>query len=268
MYRATARFVAVATPPRKTPLPPNYQLPILAREEGRYVVVSKPHDVRLHRGHTGESVESLLNIEMEKFRVSGQLDYATSGCMFIAQSAECSKEANLLWEGRRVTKVYLALVAGRMPLFMSYCNTPIAKPKEGEFAMRLYFGKPSSTIIHPISHSEFNGRDVTLVALRPITGRRHQLRLHCVALGHPIVGDPTYGNHEDSMHAAVDAERMMLHCWRLRVPLNSGEIQVGDDDVISPYINCPPQQDSPLLDPSVVRQHLEIAFDKDPMLRR
>eukprot|EP00397_Hematodinium_sp_SG-2012_P053135 GEMP01063246.1.p1 GENE.GEMP01063246.1~~GEMP01063246.1.p1 ORF type:complete len:268 (+),score=65.13 GEMP01063246.1:26-829(+) len=266
MRRAVVRL-CVRTPPRKTPLPPDYQMPILVRKDGEYVVVSKPHDLRLHHGHTGESVESLLNIEMQKFRVTGQLDYATSGCMFIAQSAQCSREANLLWEGRRVTKVYLALVAGRMPLFMSYCNTPIAKPKEGEFAMRLYFGKPSSTIVHPITHAEFNGRDVTMVALRPITGRRHQLRLHCVSLGHPIVGDPTYGDHPDSMHAPIEAERMMLHCWRLRVPLSSGELIANDDDVLSEYINRPPIEDSPLLDPAVVRQHLEIAFDKGTKLR-
>ena len=56
------------------------------------------------------------------------------------------------------------------------------------------------------------GRKVSKLLLRPSTGRRHQLRLHCLALGHGVVGDVAYTGD-------ASAERMMLHAWRLRLPL-------------------------------------------------
>ena len=63
-----------------------------------------------------------------------------------------------------------------------------------------------------LSYGSYLGRPVTKVALTPLTGRRHQLRLHSLLVGHPIVGDATYGGD-------VDAPRMCLHAWRLRADL-------------------------------------------------
>lgn len=60
----------------------------------------------------------------------------------------------------------------------------------------------------------YNNKPVSKVVLRPLNGRRHQLRLHCVALGFPIVGDATYGHIQWDTHTP----RMMLHAFRLQAP--------------------------------------------------
>lgn len=74
-------------------------------------------------------------------------------------------------------------------------------------------GRPSETCVRVLERGFYQGAPVSKLLLLPMTGRRHQLRLHCLALGHPIVGDRTYGSE------LVSAERMMLHAFRLRVPM-------------------------------------------------
>lgn len=90
----------------------------------------------------------------------------------------------------------------------------IAEPHGDLFRMQIgddaLPGKASSTIAFVLGHATTaNGESVTKVLLRPLTGRRHQLRLHLSHNGFPILGDVTYGDEAD------DAQRMMLHAWRL-----------------------------------------------------
>ena len=69
----------------------------------------------------------------------------------------------------------------------------------------------ASTEVEVLARGTYRGEPATKLLLRPKTGRRHQLRLHCVALGHPIVGDATYGGDTES-------PRMMLHAHTLALP--------------------------------------------------
>lgn len=73
-------------------------------------------------------------------------------------------------------------------------------------------GRASHTEVTVFEHGMYRGLPVSKVLLRPISGRRHQLRLHTMAIGHPIVGDATYGCDEGS----EGPTRMMLHAYRLR----------------------------------------------------
>eukprot|EP00293_Proteomonas_sulcata_P001840 CAMPEP_0184325814 /NCGR_PEP_ID=MMETSP1049-20130417/142230_1 /TAXON_ID=77928 /ORGANISM="Proteomonas sulcata, Strain CCMP704" /LENGTH=141 /DNA_ID=CAMNT_0026647973 /DNA_START=1862 /DNA_END=2287 /DNA_ORIENTATION=- len=72
-------------------------------------------------------------------------------------------------------------------------------------------GKACVTLLRILQKDYFQGRPVSLVLLEPLTGRRHQLRVHMLALGHPIVGDATYTRDFQS-------PRMMLHAWMLHFP--------------------------------------------------
>jgi hypothetical protein len=98
-------------------------------------------------------------------------------------------------------------------------DDPIVEPKGGD-AFRMQIGeratydsvrggKASTTIAFVLGHGTFAGEDVTKVLLRPLSGRRHQLRLHLAHHGFPILGDATYGPEDD------DTPRMMLHGWKL-----------------------------------------------------
>ncbi|KAL7682021.1 putative pseudouridine synthase, RsuA/RluB/C/D/E/F, High mobility group box domain superfamily [Plasmopara halstedii] len=95
-------------------------------------------------------------------------------------------------------------------------DSPILEPHESTGVFRMLVGskndimaKQSTTICFVLGHSMYNGEPVTKVLLRPLNGRRHQLRLHLADHGFPIAGDVTYGSQED------EAPRMMLHAWRI-----------------------------------------------------
>lgn len=114
-------------------------------------------------------------------------------------------------------------------------DDPIVEPKGGD-AFRMQIGeratydsvrggKTSTTIAFVLGHGKFAGEDVTKVLLRPLSGRRHQLRLHLAHHGFPILGDATYGPQDD------DAPRMMLHAWKLwlRAPPKE-QVSAGNTD--------------------------------------
>ena len=86
------------------------------------------------------------------------------------------------------------------------------KERRDEVRRRRRHSGSAHTDLEVLARGTYRGRACTKVLLRPTTGRRHQLRLHCAALGHAIVGDATYGGDAES-------PRMMLHARDLRVPL-------------------------------------------------
>ncbi|KDO22739.1 hypothetical protein SPRG_12166 [Saprolegnia parasitica CBS 223.65] len=103
-------------------------------------------------------------------------------------------------------------------------NQPIAPSPDHSFRMEIVppsdpRGKVSTTVAFVLGHGTIDGKPVTKVLLRPLSGRRHQLRLHLSQYGYPIVGDVTYGSEED------DAPRMMLHAWKLHLKFNTPDQQ-------------------------------------------
>jgi tRNA pseudouridine32 synthase/23S rRNA pseudouridine746 synthase len=138
-----------------------------------------------------------------------RLDMATSGLLLLARGAAMQRSLSMAFEARRVHKRYEALVAGEL-----------AGPAEGEVDLPLsadwpnrprqqvdhQSGKPSLTRYRVQSRSEGQTR----LELEPVTGRTHQLRVHMLALGHPIIGDALYGGRP--------AERLYLHACALKLP--------------------------------------------------
>uniref|UniRef100_A0A8C0J7T6 Pseudouridine synthase RsuA/RluA-like domain-containing protein n=1 Tax=Chelonoidis abingdonii TaxID=106734 RepID=A0A8C0J7T6_CHEAB len=85
--------------------------------------------------------------------------------------------------------------------------------------------KPCQSELSVLEHGSYSGDPVTKVLLQPLTGRTHQLRVHCSAAGHPIVGDFTYSFKKDS-----DPYRMMLHAYYLQIPTRKELIEVSAPD--------------------------------------
>ena len=145
-----------------------------------------------------------------------RLDQATSGLMLLARGADMQRRLSVAFAERRVHKRYEALVHGRLelppgtqdgwacidlPLIVDWPNRPRSKVDPAA-------GKPSLTRWRPLAHDAAAG--TTRLALMPVTGRSHQLRVHLQAIGHPIVGDTLYG-------PADGAPRLMLHACELRL---------------------------------------------------
>ena len=222
---------------RATPLPPDYRIPIVYRDN-EILVVNKPFDVRID-GRFPCTVEKLvrngLGIEMDKFRLINQLDAATSGVMVLGLSQSGTGNCAKLFVQRKTEKFYLAVGAGeaKHPLNIPVrVSAKIFEPKDGDF--RMYIdeekGKDSETIVVPIATNLVlkSGEIGTLFIVKLLTGRRHQIRLHLKHTGYPIVGDATYGERLDGI------DRMMLHAWKLVLPYSETKrisVSADPDDI-------------------------------------
>jgi len=198
-----------------------------------YVGVDKPFDVRIDGGRHDEKAEEpnvaalLREVIEEKVRHCHQLDYATSGAMLYALTKEAARRAAQLFEARLTKKDYIALVKGHLAQDTLVCRAPICQDPAHDFKMMIgekhefFPNEPkkrkhsgdATTRLDVIARGHYNNDKVTKVRLTPTSGRRHQLRLHCIHLGHPIVGDATYTNDTAS-------PRMMLHALRLHLPFD------------------------------------------------
>lgn len=199
--------------------PTNPTQPIL-HVDANYILIDKPADVRIDGDHEHTAVKLLaaaLPQHASDLRHCHQLDYATSGVMCYALSRRAASAAGWLFEQRKTKKVYLALVEGHMVSSRTECSLPIADDPSHEFKMMVGAadnpGRAAHTTVVRLAVGSYRGRPVTKVELHPSSGRRHQLRVHCLALGHPIVGDATY--NEDG-----ESPRMMLHAWKLTLPFS------------------------------------------------
>lgn len=137
-----------------------------------------------------------------------RLDMATSGIMVVALRRNAERELKRQFRDRETKKIYYARVAGFMPSAGSVdlpliCDWP-NRPKQ---KVDHQIGKASLTHFEAISY----GKRSTLVKLTPITGRSHQLRVHMMALGHPILGD---GFYADPLAKHL-APRLLLHAAEL-----------------------------------------------------
>jgi len=139
-----------------------------------------------------------------------RLDLDTSGVMVFALTRHAQRMLGAEFENRRTKKVYRARLWGHLqpkdgrvdlPLIVDWPNRPRQHVNHET-------GKPAQTDWWVIGH---DADGTTRVRLYPLTGRSHQLRVHCQALGHPILGDPLYAEG-----LARDFPRLMLHAETLR----------------------------------------------------
>jgi RluA family pseudouridine synthase len=143
-----------------------------------------------------------------------RLDREASGVIVFAKDAETHRHLNGEFDRRAVRKTYLALVHG-VTANRGTIDKPIREFGSGRMGVDAARGKPSSTQFKV----ERRLRGYTLVRVHPLTGRRHQIRVHLYSLGHPIVGDKKYGDR--AVQSAFP--RLMLHAIEIEFALPSGE---------------------------------------------
>lgn len=159
------------------------------------------------RGEAGrDCLLARLQLTWPDAEVVHRLDMATSGLMVFARGKAAQRALGIAFEQRQVHKRYLAVVHGRLAGLAGEIDLPLAadwprRPRQKVDAA----GKPSLTRYQVLAHHDAG---TTRLALEPVTGRSHQLRVHLLALGHPIVGDALYGPQDG-------APRLMLHASAL-----------------------------------------------------
>jgi tRNA pseudouridine32 synthase/23S rRNA pseudouridine746 synthase len=142
---------------------------------------------------------------------------ATSGLWLMARGSQVQRALGEAFAQRQVRKRYMAVVAGRASTSLpaddwALIDLPIAAdwPNRPRRIIEPERGKPSQTRWRVLAYD--GQTDVTRVALEPLTGRSHQLRVHLQALGHPILGDTLYAPPE----IQVRAPRLLLHATELQ----------------------------------------------------
>ena len=203
----------------------------LIYEDDRLWVLNKPSGLAVHGG-SGLSVgmiECLRQIAPDErfLELVHRLDRDTSGCIMVARRPAALKELHRLLRDDKVDKRYLALVSGRWAPSRHFVEAPLKKNtlKSGERIVRVdREGKAARTEFSVLEH--FDG--ATLVEARPITGRTHQIRVHALHAGHPILGDDKYGDKESNRYAAeLGLKRLFLHAASLKFRLDGERIALS-----------------------------------------
>lgn len=151
-----------------------------------------------------------------------RIDRDTSGLVLFARGNRLPGWLNRAFEHRRVEKTYLARVHGRVPGPL-LAQGAIGPADDPEISVRQTVrpdGKEARTEIVPVREGP---QDTTWILAKPFQGRMHQIRVHCLSLGHPLVGDPLYDGREGEGYKRraqggcdEPLERLQLHAYQLR----------------------------------------------------
>jgi 23S rRNA pseudouridine1911/1915/1917 synthase len=206
-------------------------------EDEDLVAVDKPAGMVVHAGagvHSGTLVNALLHRFGTLSSAGGplrpgivhRLDRYTSGVILAAKNDAAHRRLASQFSGRRVEKVYLALVHGRVPEESGRIERPIARDpiRRTRMTARLAQGRAAWSEYRVLRRFE----RFSFLEVRIGTGRTHQIRVHLASTGHPIVGDPLYGAPA-RVEGMPPLGRFFLHAHRVRfeLPSTGEEIEVA-----------------------------------------
>ena len=196
-----------------------FKMPIILFETTDLLAVDKPAGLASipERDATKESLLSILSASIgQKLYVVHRLDKDVSGVIVFAKNADMHRHLNQQFANRTVQKTYLALAHGRLRHNSGTIDKPLRIFGSGRVGVDPARGKPSVT-----EYAVTERMDAyTLLEAMPLTGRRHQIRAHFFHLGHPLVGDPRYGDKRLQKHFA----RLMLHAQGIEFAFPDGTV--------------------------------------------
>jgi len=183
-------------------------VPEVIYEDGNVVVLNKPAGL-LSMAKGQYCPENTL----ERYGLLvHRLDRDTSGVVIMAKNPEVQMFLKKQFQDRKTHKTYYAIVSGRPKLDEAKIDLPLARDLKRPTTFRVDPNGKASETYYKVMKSV---GEHSLVELRPTTGRTHQLRVHMKYLGHPILGDPVYGEEK--------ADRLYLHANKLEVTLPGGK---------------------------------------------
>lgn len=197
---------------------PSIDLPILY-EDDDVIVINKPAGVITHaRGRYWDEA-SVASFVRQKTQQEGmrpgivhRLDRGTSGLIICTKNERALSILMKQFQDRKVQKTYLALVSKMPKNPTAIIDAPIERNPKKPATFRVGPGGKAAQTWYQVLTP---GPTATLIELKPVTGRTHQLRVHLAYINCPIIGDGLYGG--------ATAERLMLHAAKLEVTLPSGE---------------------------------------------
>lgn len=196
-------------------LPPCAAEITLLHETEDYLLIDKPPELLTVPGRhplNRDSVIARLQRDFPSAAIVHRLDFDTSGVMVIPLNKQALSHISRQFQQRSVHKTYIAVVQGLVKDDAGQIDLPIAPDTEHrpKYKICAAAGKASLTEYRVIARDLEKG--LSRVALHPITGRSHQLRVHLHALGHPILGCSFYYSGD----SAARAGRLLLHATELQ----------------------------------------------------
>ncbi|WP_068315446.1 bifunctional tRNA pseudouridine(32) synthase/23S rRNA pseudouridine(746) synthase RluA [Polycladidibacter hongkongensis] len=188
------------------------------------LVLNKPSGLLSVPGKAAEHKDCLETRAQQRFPTATtvhRLDMDTSGVMIMALNKAAHRHLGLQFERRYTKKQYLARVWGQVALESGVVDLPLRCdwPNRPKQMVDHELGKPAQT------HFTVLSRDAqsSVMLLKPVTGRSHQLRVHMLELGHPILGDRFYAQGEAL--AAADRLQLHAHVLELRHPIGGADLR-------------------------------------------
>ena len=184
-------------------------------QDRHLIAVNKPYGLLSVPGRGPDKqdcVVTRLQRAADDIRVVHRLDCHTSGVMVLALGLDMQRQLSRLFHDRAIGKTYVALVEGEVKQSEGLIDIPMRGDPDNRPRQVIDYqdGKSAQTRWRLLKYENIaQTTQASRLQLQPLTGRTHQLRVHCRALGHPIVGDRLYNE------SAGGADRMMLHAERL-----------------------------------------------------
>jgi tRNA pseudouridine32 synthase/23S rRNA pseudouridine746 synthase len=200
---------------------PEEMLARLLYRDGLMLVIDKPAGYAVHRGPKGGAA---LEDDFDTLRfglprapaLAHRLDRDTSGCLVLGRHRKALAALGKLFKQGKVGKVYWAVVEGGPAADAGRIEIALAKRDES----RGWWMKPDPHGLPSVTTWKVMGRGngITWLALEPLTGRTHQLRVHCAEIGFPIVGDTIYGSAP-----RTGGPSLHLHAREVTVPISKNK---------------------------------------------
>ena len=229
--------VAGTIRPPETPafLPEAIPLQIIY-EDAELLAVNKAPGMVVHPapGHRrGTLANALMHHCPDLAGISGslrpgivhRLDKDTSGVLVVAKTHRAMQHLADQFKSRRVRKLYLSLVYGTPHADRGSVDLPIGRHPQERKKISVVTHRPRTALTHWRIRERFAGACLLELDIR--TGRTHQIRVHCLSMGHPVIGDPVYGlrsskkqllrERPDLARGLQTVDRQMLHAWRLEI---------------------------------------------------
>ncbi|MDR1597480.1 MAG: RluA family pseudouridine synthase [Holosporales bacterium] len=207
-------------------------------ETPEFLVINKPSGLDVQGGaHVAQNIDDWLKAKSNEYRLVHRIDRATSGLLIVAKTLSIAVYLTKMFREHQIKKHYRAIVCGNIEPNTGQIELPISMcAGTSNVIIDPECGKSAATHYRRLFYN--SGGDWSDVDLMPQTGRKHQLRVHMAAVGHPIVGDKKYGAPLQAPPAGKSLQAppagkcapkgtLFLHAWTISFacPTDSGEVK-------------------------------------------